>query len=207
MNKWKIVAVVLMALAMKTKAAPGLTNSVYSKTNIDYMMLTNRTYTSNLVYSAVSSNSVVNYSNLWSYITNVPQASLWQITQKTVTMSASAYVQVTGLEYGYTNQFIMNLTDGVLTNQVAGYYNVHLDCSYTGGNTIAYEGEIFTNMVACDAIAFERTMGSTATIGVASAHNIIYLPANSRIDFRIKNDGGTANVIIEKFQLSLTKIR
>jgi hypothetical protein len=75
MNKWKIVSVVLLALALKAKAAPGSTNNAYSKTNIDYMLSTNRTYVSNVTWVAAtvysSSNTTFAVSNLqWMVFTN-----------------------------------------------------------------------------------------------------------------------------------------
>lgn len=59
MSKWKILSVVLLAVAMRAKSA-GYTNTTYSATNIDYMLGTNRAYVSNATWVAATAYSVSN---------------------------------------------------------------------------------------------------------------------------------------------------
>ena len=68
MNKWKIVMVLVLALAMKAKAAPGFTNTVVTLSQLTTILSTNTLYVSNLTWSAAttcsSSNTFWAVSNL-----------------------------------------------------------------------------------------------------------------------------------------------
>lgn len=70
--KYKILSVILLALAMKAKAAPGITNNTYSQLTISNMLYTNRialqTADSNINY--LTTNNFVVLSNMFFTYTN-----------------------------------------------------------------------------------------------------------------------------------------
>jgi len=77
--KYKILSVILLALVMKAKAAPGITNNTYSQLTISNMFYTNRialqTADSNISYQATNnyvalSNSYFALSNMFFTYTN-----------------------------------------------------------------------------------------------------------------------------------------
>jgi len=189
MNKWKILAVVFMALAMKTKAAPGYTNTTYSATNIDYMLSTNRSYTSNVTWTASTAYSVSNstwaVSNLFYTITTI--GSLDCTTNMVVNTSSS-----TNYVNGW-NTVITNAGVGLLTNTTfwvtnAGTYNINM-----GGGLIASANDVlimqvYTNDVACDMVRIIATMTATPIIETGFKATVVTLPANTLISAKVGND-------------------
>lgn len=95
---------------------------------------------------------------------------------------------------------------GSITNDIAGWYRVAFHVSLIGANNVAIEGEIFVNGVPNDYVAFEETMGAAAAIGNASAVGIVYLPAKARTDIRLRNNGGTANITVQRAQLTIERL-
>ena len=134
-------------------------------------------------------------------------ASMHIESVETLAMPASAYHTITNYDVVQSSGFSVSTANGTITNTYAGVYKVDIAVSFMGANSVAYECEVFTNTVASDRVAFERTMGSSATIGVGAASGIYTLPANTRLDVQIKNDGGTANVVLEKVQFVVTQLR
>lgn len=102
--KIKLLGVILLAVAMRTKGA-GYTNLLYSKTNIDYMLSTNATWVSNNAYTAAtgysSSNLTYAISNLqWLTFSNGVTTNLAVLTPG----SNTVWLRVTnGLTRAVTN--------------------------------------------------------------------------------------------------------
>jgi hypothetical protein len=118
-------------------------------------------------------------------------------------MGAGVYTNVLFGVNDYTDVFggITAGTDGSMTNAVAGRYYIAVNTSFEGaGASSLYEGAIFTNLVECTVVEWERDVA--ITVGSAGANAIVKLPANCRIDYRIKSpDAETA--VFHKIQFSV----
>jgi len=79
--KLKILSVILLALAMKVKAAPGSTGTVFSATTVSNMFYTNNIWLSNRVWIASGSNTDYSISNLTFGVSN----QHWLLTNLVIT--------------------------------------------------------------------------------------------------------------------------
>lgn len=125
-------------------------------------------------------------------------------TQAVISVVASTYTNILFSTADYSKVFggITASTDGALTNAVAGNYMIHIGCSFSGaGGTTLYEGAVFTNGVECTIVEWERDVSSSST-GNANVMAIVTLPANCRVDFRVKN-GGTESATFKKILLNV----
>lgn len=150
---------------------------------------------SNGVYYWVGQTNTGVYTNVWQ-----PKhcwASMMLIGDETVDLvTQSAYVQVTNFDGCFTNGMTCVPTNGVITNLTAGFYQISISGSGLGttANSQLYEGSIYTNNVECTLIEWQRSVSSVAR-GSWVADGVLYLPANTRIDTRIKSDAASPDDI------------
>jgi hypothetical protein len=89
-----------------------------------------------------------------------------------------------------TNYFHANATLGILTNLIAGYYSIAFDVNAwpeVDQNGDEIEVEIFLNEVAQEHVVAHMTM-STDVRNHCSGTGIVYIPANTAISLRIRNE-------------------
>lgn len=109
----------------------------------------------------------------------------------------------TGYTTMVTNGFY-GATSGVhaaLTNLVAGWYRVTISESSLGAASQVLEWEVFTNQVGCDLISFKKAFDNPARFDACSATGVIYLPALTRIAFKVQDFGTGSSVAVNRAQL------
>lgn len=121
--------------------------------------------------------------------------------------AAGVYTNISGTNFTtmVTNGFY-GATAGVsaaLTNLVAGWYRVQIAASYMGANAGSYESEVFTNQVACDLISFKDTFDTPARLRNGSSVGIIYLPAGTRVSFKIQDGGSGSSIAVHRASLTV----
>jgi hypothetical protein len=117
---------------------------------------------------------------------------------------------------GYTNLLTAQIWDRVLTNGFtastngniaitnlyAGFYMVDCSVSILTDNTTkanVVEGELFLNEVNQELISEIRSLPpSAADYGVIRAQGLMYIPANTGITFRLKNNTTTGPMVINR---------
>jgi hypothetical protein len=105
--KFKIATIVMFAAGLTAFAAPGYTNSVYSKTNIDSMLLTQ----SNNIYASLTNNVAavnVTISNL-----NLSVSNLNWLTTNAALSTNMAIIRPSASAGIYTTNTLL-MTNGVL---------------------------------------------------------------------------------------------
>lgn len=104
--------------------------------------------------------------------------------------------------------FSGNATSGSFTNTRAGVYIVSHAMSFSGsgGASDSFECSVFTNATQVTSCSWLLKTTTTNNVNASSGEHVIYLPANTAVDLRIKNTGGTGNIIIRKLLFLIKSI-
>lgn len=127
---------------------------------------------------------------------NVPWGCLSGFGVTMATLPAiNTYTHITNFLYAATNRFDVGMTNGYLTNTVAGWYRINFAASVLGANNDELEIDLATNDITTDLIAAHCSMAAPAKDESMSGVGILYLPTNTTVSLYIKNVDSTTLTI------------
>ena len=117
------------------------------------------------------------------------------------------FIIITNMGEFSTNGFSYSLNKGTLTNLYTGWYAISYSASIRdqGGND-TFTGAIFTNNIQAGVEFFNddaQALINSESVVLASVPQVMYLPVNTRIDFRVKN--ATDTFIVDSVVLDAVK--
>lgn len=152
----------------------------------------------------INTNSYVwSKSQMYSQQPVVCYGSMMMRLTNTLAVGPSAYTNIQNYDVAVSNQFFCNVTLGVMTNYLPGYYRVTICKSAIAGASSYTEGSFLTNGVDSELISFHKQFATgTSRIDNNSATGIIWLPANTQCSFAIK-DSAAENMTIRRAQITI----
>lgn len=132
---------------------------------------------------------VISVTNLYADLSIVDTTNVFGTT--------TDYQRLTNFNADVSHAFMFGIsaTNGLATNTLAGYYYIAWTACFFGpASGVEWESSVFTNDVETD-IEWKRTT-SVQERGSAMASGILYLPANTVIDARVKGDGNNDMSVI-----------
>lgn len=106
-----------------------------------------------------------------------------------------------------TNSFTGSTNTGILTNCIAGYYNISWGMRING--VLASAGDVATAVVTIGGVDEEHllnSIGPLGSIGVyhrMSCDGVVYLPAGTTVSLKLKNEGGVHDLMLSRAWLRI----
>ena len=176
--------------------APYISNYIYTNIQVKLATLQQTPFTTN--NPTTTSNIIADV------VTVVPNFGFLSLTtSQPLELASSTFATITNYQVGSSNDFSYNLADGSLTNVNAGFFAIGWQLSFVGGNSDAFEVSVFTNNTECTLVTAEKAFQTAAALDSISGIGIISLPANCRIDLRIKNVTDGDDITIERAQMAI----
>ena len=196
----KLLTILLLAVGLCSSKAQ-ITNFFWSGPFISNYIYTNiQQKLDQIQLNVLTTNAQTSITNILDTIQH-SSGFISKITPAVLPSSVGVYGVITNFEASILKDFTADLALGSLTNLLEGMTTVGWQLSFDGGNNDNYEITIFTNMVECPLIEANVTFASTAHKTSSGGGGNMFLPANCRVDLRVKNLSDNDDPTIDKAQI------
>jgi len=124
-------------------------------------------------------------------------ASMFYTVTNTIQMTnTSTFSVVTNFGEGYTNGFTMDMAKGFVTNVYAGFYRIDMFATFLASGNDTLEIELFLGEVGHYHISALHTYDNPARVDSLGSSGIHYIPANTPISMRVRNNSDTDPITV-----------